>query len=398
MAVGLFAKAAISAGNSKTGRKILGITAGCIATLIFISISTLLGMLSIFAGNGRLENNFDAKETQVYQDIRSIYEEYVIGQKEQMKYLEDKYTEENMEYETVTVYNPETGLEEEEEEAFCAVDISILEYQYIRTSYVMAYLSCKHKTEYIKNYGTVEIDEDEVIEFWNQVGGIEVSIDETKDPTEYIIFNSVKSVEEIAEMYFISDFMQKEYIQSVNLISQSIGADFFETAGGMTENRMDIPLYYQYAAEWGTKAYGNGNIARNGCAPTCIAMVFSYLKGRRVQPDDIVQYTGNRYYVNGAGSSWDIYQACSQHWDVECTYIGKSSEQILNCLSEGKPVIMSMGPGIFTSGGHFIVLTGVEDGMVTVNDPNDNDRKNHINRRFSIDQIIREAKGGWSFG
>ena len=38
-------------------------------------------------------------------------------------------------------------------------------------------------------------------------------------------------------------------------------------------------------------------------------------------------------------------------------------------LQEGHPVICIMGPGDFTTGGHFIVLTGYENGNVKVNDP-----------------------------
>ena len=88
-----------------------------------------------------------------------------------------------------------------------------------------------------------------------------------------------------------------------------------------------------------------------------------------------------------------------QPMEHRCRYIGLSAGNIANELSAGHPVILSMGPGTFTKSGHFIVLTGInEDGTVTVNDPNDNSKKNHVNKQFDLQQILKESKGGWSFG
>ena len=183
------------------------------------------------------------------------------------------------------------------------------------------------------------------------------------------------------------------------MISQYIGNESFGEAVGIDGERMAIPLYYQYASPWGNKKYGSGNISKNGCGPTCIAMVFSYLRNENIYPNDIVDFTKDKYYINGSGSSWSIFAACASQWNIGCRYIGLSAGNIANELSAGHPVILSMGPGTFTKSGHFIVLTGInEDGTVTVNDPNDNSKKNHVNKQFDLQQILKESKGGWSFG
>ncbi|MEC0092679.1 hypothetical protein [Paenibacillus macquariensis] len=39
-------------------------------------------------------------------------------------------------------------------------------------------------------------------------------------------------------------------------------------------------------------------------------------------------------------------------------------------LSVGKLVISSMGKGHFTDGGHYILLVGINNGMIDVYDPN----------------------------
>lgn len=52
------------------------------------------------------------------------------------------------------------------------------------------------------------------------------------------------------------------------------------------------------------------------------------------------------------------------------TNIGKSEASMVQALRDGKLVVASMGPGTFTKGGHFIVLTGItESGKIRVNDP-----------------------------
>ena len=72
---------------------------------------------------------------------------------------------------------------------------------------------------------------------------------------------------------------------------------------------------------------------------------------------------------------------------------------MLQALSEGCPVISSQRAGLFTSGGHFIVLRGVTaNGKVLVNDPNDSDAKNYINREFDMmSEIHATANAYWIF-
>ena len=53
-----------------------------------------------------------------------------------------------------------------------------------------------------------------------------------------------------------------------------------------------------------------------------------------------------------------------------------------------------MGPGFFTTAGHFIVLTGYEDGYVTVNDPNS---KANSEKKWEFAQIRDQLKNLWAF-
>lgn len=388
---------AVKVGSSKIGKYIIGAILGFFAIILLTIICVFSSLISIFTGE-KLSSDFDVKETKIYADIREIYDEYCENTKSEMQELYDQYREMHMGYYYGDVYNPDTDEYERKKIWYCNAEIK-KEFSYMPTAYVLAYLSVTHQKDYLSDKNNIRINKEEVINFWNTVSGIQVDSDMDPHP-QYYIHNPMMTPESIAKLYFVSEKMQQTYLESVYLISQLIGTETFDEIIYVdSPNKMGIPLYYQYASPWGSKKYGNGTIAKNGCAPTCIAMVFSYLRGYEITPADVVDFTGNRYYVNGSGSSWSIFSNCAQHWNVECNEIGTSSGNIVRALESGKPVILSMGPGTFTSSGHFIILTGIdEDGMVTVNDPNDNAKKKHAQKKFALAQILREAKGGWEFG
>ncbi len=166
----------------------------------------------------------------------------------------------------------------------------------------------------------------------------------------------------------------------------------------MEGNSMGIPEMYQYLGAWADYPYGDGTIRDSGCAIACLAMVTSYMKSSVITPLDIVDFTGNRYYVDGVGSSWSIFPAVASHYGYNCSSLGKDAKAIISALESGHPVIASMGPGTFTSTGHFIVLKGItEDGRILVNDPNDSASKNYNRTEFNLNLILSQGKNFWSF-
>lgn len=397
MADMLLISSAVKLGTSKYGKKILGVFLGFIALVLLLIVCAISGLISIFTNSGKINSNFNAQNTTIYQELRDIYDDYSDALKEEMEELVTYYRDANMDYDLEEVYNPEIKEYEVVEKWYCKADISS-EFQYISSSYTLAYLSIKNQRDYLTDRTKIKINKNEVIEFWNIIGGIKVEEGGSEENPVFFIHNPVMTPEEIAEYFFVSDTLRKQYLQSVYLISQFVGVEIFDDDIQMAENKLNIPLYYQYAQPWGNKQYGNGTIAKNGCAPTAIAMVLTYLKGYTITPADIVDFTKDRYYVSGVGSSWNIFPACADRWGVGCVSIGTSKTSVVQALEAGFPVVLSMGPGIFTSSGHIIVLTGItDDGKVTVNDPNDNSRKNHVNREFSLSQVLSEAKGGWRF-
>lgn len=184
----------------------------------------------------------------------------------------------------------------------------------------------------------------------------------------------------------------KEYVEHVLRYYQ-----ITNTGGSYPANGMQIPHYLQ--TDYGNIPYGGGSIASSGCGPTSFAMIASYLTGNTITPPDAVAWCGNSYYKPGVGTYWSYFQAAASHFGCGSVTQTSNANTVLQALPEGCPVISSQRAGLFTSGGHFIVLRGVTaNGKVLVNDPNDSDAKNYINREFDMmSEIHATANAYWIF-
>lgn len=177
------------------------------------------------------------------------------------------------------------------------------------------------------------------------------------------------------------DFKDQKYPPKVLQFYHVLGSS--GGIGTYPANGMKIPHYLQ--TDYANVPYGSSNIAACGCGPTSFAMVASYLTGTTITPADAVAWCGNSYYVWGAGTSWSYFEAAAKHFGCGAVRESYDANEVLKALSEGHPVISSQHAGLFTRGGHFIVLRGVENGnKVFVNDPNDSEAKNYINRSFDM--------------
>ena len=184
----------------------------------------------------------------------------------------------------------------------------------------------------------------------------------------------------------------KEYVEHVLRYYQ-----ITNSGGSYPANGMQIPHYLQ--TDYGNIPYGGGSIASSGCGPTSFAMIASYLTDTTITPADAVAWCGNSYYMPGVGTYLSYFQAAANHFGCGSVTQTSDANQDLQALSEGHPVISSQRAGLFTSGGHFIVLRGVTaDSKVLVNDPNDNSSKNYINREFDMmSEVHATSNAYWIF-
>lgn len=181
---------------------------------------------------------------------------------------------------------------------------------------------------------------------------------------------------------YVSDFPQKKGTVSGNTVGEVQKGTF--------------PLLLQWDKRWGYGEYGGSYIAINGCAPTALSMVVAGLTGKNsVTPYKIAKYAEKKgYYVEGVGTSWELMTKGSKHYGVQGTELGLSKDEIFHALEGGNPIICSMLPGDFTTEGHFIVLIGVKDGKIQVNDPNSRARSENL---WNYDKLKGQIKNLWVF-
>ncbi len=158
-----------------------------------------------------------------------------------------------------------------------------------------------------------------------------------------------------------------------------------------------IPLFMQWDERWGYENYGSDFLAITGCGPTCLAMVRCGLSGNDAwNPLSVATMAEEQgFYVDGIGTSWDLMTTGATQLGLVVNNVIYDEPHIIATLENGIPIICSMGPGDFTSSGHFIVLTGVdENGQIIVCDPNS---RINSEKSWKAETLIAQIKNLWGY-
>lgn len=163
------------------------------------------------------------------------------------------------------------------------------------------------------------------------------------------------------------------------------------------DRKTGVPLFLQWDPMWGYEKYGRDFLAVTGCGPTCLAMAGYYLTGsEEMNPRDIADFAeDNGYYVKGHGSSWALISEGAVQLGLTATELPLAKGKIMAALEAGKPVILALREGDFTTTGHYIVLTGLEDGSFRVNDPNSVKNSEIL---WTYEQLEPQIRNIWAIG
>ncbi len=134
-----------------------------------------------------------------------------------------------------------------------------------------------------------------------------------------------------------------------------------------------LTYYSQIDSRWSNKMYSSVNdrsqtIGTSGCGPTSAAMVVTACKGA-ITPDmmsDLFVRYGYRSANNG--TYWSAFRAVADEFNIGYTETS-DIQRALQLLQNNNYVVCSVGNGLFTTGGHFIVLVGIDGDTIKIYDP-----------------------------
>lgn len=154
--------------------------------------------------------------------------------------------------------------------------------------------------------------------------------------------------------------------------------------------------YIQNDDRWGAIRCFDNDMSSQGCAPTSVAVILSYLnlvipsydgatsvniatggeykspKDNVMQPVEVAKiiYDNPQYYVPGTGTDWSFFPYVFKDLcGLEGVQVGTAREA-LTYLQKGYVGVASCAPGLFTSGGHIISILGEKDGKILVHNVN----------------------------
>lgn len=157
-----------------------------------------------------------------------------------------------------------------------------------------------------------------------------------------------------------------------------------------------VPLLFQTDEAWASQIYAGSPMAESGCGPTCMSMVYVALTGNTDKdPSALATYAERGGYTCAEGTEWRFFSEGAYGLGLVGEELSPTEASIRASLVAGNPVICSMTAGDFTTSGHFIVLTDIDqNGKLVVHDPNSPERSK---RSWEFDTIISQCVNLWSY-
>nr|WP_296462377.1 C39 family peptidase [uncultured Acetatifactor sp.] len=156
-----------------------------------------------------------------------------------------------------------------------------------------------------------------------------------------------------------------------------------------------VPLLMQWDKRWGYNAYGGNMIGLAGCGPVCMTMAYLHFTGdTAMTPREMAAFADdNGYYEEDAGTKWSFWTEGAGKLGLVGEELPLDENRMKQTLDDGKVIICSMGPGDFTTEGHFILIRGYDGNGFYVNDPN---RRSNSEKQWEFDALRSQIRNLWS--
>jgi len=96
------------------------------------------------------------------------------------------------------------------------------------------------------------------------------------------------------------------------------------------------------------------------------------------------------YRSANQGSYWSAFRYIADKYNIDYTET-TDIQKALQLLKNNNYVVVSVGNGLFTTGGHFIVLTGIDGDTISIYDPY------LYSRKVSNKYKTRKSNSKWKY-
>ena len=191
------------------------------------------------------------------------------------------------------------------------------------------------------------------------------------------ISEGVETIVEIVDNQSTTEIPELTKEDEETLEYQETEAEGFELQGEIAYNgAKEIPkvevgkyagltYYSQIDNRWKNKLYtSTGNktqtMGSSACGPTCASMVVSSIKGTILPTEMADLYVKYGFRSANNGTYWSAFRWTADVFDIGYKELYKLND-VCDLLEQNYMCITGCGNGLFTTGGHFILIYGYED-------------------------------------
>ena len=154
-----------------------------------------------------------------------------------------------------------------------------------------------------------------------------------------------------------------------------------------------LTYYSQADDRWADELYTSTKnktqtMKSSGCGPTACAMVVTASKGTILPTTMAKLFVDNGYRTPNSGTSWGAFSFTADYFGFNEYYTTTDYNKAMDYLGKGYYVIASCSSGLFTTSGHFIVLTGLSGNTINIYDPYLYDKKFETASRKPANVIV----------
>ena len=195
----------------------------------------------------------------------------------------------------------------------------------------------------------------------------------------------VNTVDNIIDNQSTTEIPEGTEQEEKQLEVQEVESESFELQGDIayegdaktwsisTGNTPQLTYISQIDSRWRYYPYtsiGNSSqtIGSSGCGVTSATMIIDSIVGNVSITELADCFVANGYRSANSGTYWSAYRAVADEFNIEYCETNNINEMI-NLLRNNHYIIASCGNGLFTSGGHYIVLYGIDGDTIKIYDP-----------------------------